>query len=93
MEGISANGSVAETTQWDEWAAEALSFLESKHLLRTLLPIQFEQKDDEIEVFHGLGKWDRAAVEVNVSDSEFQALSCCGNIDNSSGTYVWSIYS
>lgn len=61
---------------WDKWVEETCSYLESKNLLRTLLPIQLpvdlQIKDDEIEVFDGLRQWDRAAVEVDILDSTFQ---------------------
>ncbi|KAK6132215.1 hypothetical protein DH2020_034035 [Rehmannia glutinosa] len=72
---------------WDMWVEEALSKLESLKVLRSLRPIQLpgeiarqstcnetspSNPSQEFQVFDGPREWDRASVEVNISESTFQ---------------------
>ncbi|KAA8533892.1 hypothetical protein F0562_031409 [Nyssa sinensis] len=73
---------------WDYWVEQALSKLELLNLRRSLRPIYLsnnEQRNytgnasenasnsNEFEVFDGLRQWDRASVEVEISESTFQS--------------------
>lgn len=72
---------------WDSWVEEAISKLESLKVLRSLRPIHLpsgvarqsassenfpSNPNQEFHVFDGPHKWDRASVEVNISESTFQ---------------------
>ncbi|KAK4431669.1 8-amino-7-oxononanoate synthase [Sesamum alatum] len=72
---------------WDNWVEESLSKLESLKVLRSLRPIQLangvahqptflenssSNPNQEFQVFDGPCEWDRASVEVNISESTFQ---------------------
>ncbi|PIN07035.1 Glycine C-acetyltransferase/2-amino-3-ketobutyrate-CoA ligase [Handroanthus impetiginosus] len=65
---------------WDTWVEEALSKLESLKVLRSLRPIHLpsgvpenssSNSSHEFQVFDGPHKWDRASVEVNISEFTF----------------------
>lgn len=64
--------------EWDNWVEEAVSKLESLKVLRSLRPIHlirsdsFQTKSDELEFYDGLRQWDRASVEVQISEPTFQ---------------------
>ncbi|KAJ8437647.1 hypothetical protein Cgig2_018437 [Carnegiea gigantea] len=67
--------------KWDEWVEAALSKLESSKLLRSLRPINVSNNINnnnapnfggyDQQVFDGLREWDRASVEVQISESTF----------------------
>ncbi|KAL3647514.1 hypothetical protein CASFOL_008482 [Castilleja foliolosa] len=62
---------------WDTWLEEALSKLESLKVLRSLRPIQLHtisqsNPNQKLQLFDGLNEWDRASVEVNISESTFR---------------------
>ncbi|KAL5569872.1 hypothetical protein UlMin_026447 [Ulmus minor] len=75
-------------SSWDNWVQEALSKLQSLHLLRSLRPIYLRndpQEPTEIqtkasptpfgdayEVFDEMQQWDRSSVEIEISDATFQ---------------------
>ena len=75
-------------SSWDNWVQEALSKLQSLHLLRSLRPIYLRndpQEPTEIqtkasptpfgdayEVFEEMQQWDRSSVEIEISDATFQ---------------------
>uniref|UniRef100_A0A7N0RDE1 Aminotransferase class I/classII large domain-containing protein n=1 Tax=Kalanchoe fedtschenkoi TaxID=63787 RepID=A0A7N0RDE1_KALFE len=67
-----------EIWMWDYWVEEALSRLDALKLTRSLRPVQFanaesgQLTDEEMEVFDGLRQWDRASVEVEISDATFR---------------------
>lgn len=63
---------------WDQWVEEALSKLDSLKLLRSLRPIALPSQDrapngDEYEVFDKLSQWDRASIEVEISENTFRS--------------------
>lgn len=66
--------------EWEKWLDEALSKLESLKLSRSLRPIRIPDVADDrsasiadsVRVFDGPNEWDRASVEVSVSESTFQ---------------------
>ncbi|KAI3458321.1 hypothetical protein Pfo_014984 [Paulownia fortunei] len=72
---------------WDIWVEEALSKLESLKVLRSLRPVHLpsgvarqstssenspSNPNQEFEVFDGPHEWDRASVEVSISEPTFQ---------------------
>ncbi|KAJ8531293.1 hypothetical protein K7X08_026727 [Anisodus acutangulus] len=59
--------------RWKEWVEQAIEKLESLKLLRSLRPIHLSHgtNTDEFEVFDGLRQWDRASVEVEISETTF----------------------
>uniref|UniRef100_A0A5B7BPT3 Aminotransferase class I/classII large domain-containing protein n=1 Tax=Davidia involucrata TaxID=16924 RepID=A0A5B7BPT3_DAVIN len=72
---------------WDYWVEQALSRLELLKLRRSLRPIYLSSNEepkytgiasenasnfDDFEVFDGLRQWDRASVEVEISETTFQ---------------------
>ncbi|KAL3645179.1 hypothetical protein CASFOL_010359 [Castilleja foliolosa] len=62
---------------WDTWLEEALSKLESLKVLRSLRPIQLptisqSNPNRQLQVFDGPHEWDRASVEVNISEPTFR---------------------
>ncbi|XP_071929750.1 8-amino-7-oxononanoate synthase-like isoform X2 [Coffea arabica] len=63
---------------WDYWVAEALLKLESLKVMRSLRPIHLirpesnQTESDELEFYDGLRQWDRASVEVQISETTFQ---------------------
>lgn len=67
--------------KWDEWVEAAVSKLESSKLLRSLRPINVSNNINDNnapnfggydqQVFDGLREWDRASVEVQISESTF----------------------
>ncbi|GER35083.1 8-amino-7-oxononanoate synthase-like protein [Striga asiatica] len=72
---------------WDKWLEEALSKLESLKVLRSLRPIQLPGRvgiqstsgdssraypHEQLPIFDGPTKGDRASVEVNISESTFR---------------------
>lgn len=63
---------------WDYWVEEALLKLDSLKLTRSLRPVQFSNAEsgqllpEEFQVFDGLRQWDRASVEVDISDATFR---------------------
>ncbi|XP_059666923.1 8-amino-7-oxononanoate synthase isoform X1 [Cornus florida] len=74
-------------SSWDYWVEGALSRLESMKIRRSLRPIYlpnieepntFENESenasnsDAFEVFDGLRQWDRASVEMQISEATFQ---------------------
>ncbi|KAL9661838.1 hypothetical protein QQ045_026666 [Rhodiola kirilowii] len=67
-----------ENSTWDYWVEEALLKLDSLKLTRSLRPVQFSNAEsgqlrpEEFEVFDGLRKWDRASVEVDITDATFR---------------------
>ncbi|PON60823.1 Glycine dehydrogenase (decarboxylating) [Parasponia andersonii] len=71
------------TSSWDKWVEDALSKLESLHLLRSLRPIYLRNEpehpikadapiQDEFQVFDEMQQWDRSSVEIQISDATFQ---------------------
>ncbi|KAK6936284.1 Aminotransferase, class I/classII [Dillenia turbinata] len=69
-----------EMNSWDHWVEQALSKLEALQLLRSLRPIHLSQSNsepepintDDLEVFDEMCHWDRASVEVRISEATFQ---------------------
>ncbi|XP_019070041.1 8-amino-7-oxononanoate synthase isoform X2 [Solanum lycopersicum] len=60
---------------WNEWVEQTLDKLEYRKLLRSLRPIHLSDDNshsDEFECFDGLRQWDRASVEVEISETTFQ---------------------
>ncbi|KAL8552488.1 hypothetical protein ACS0TY_001249 [Phlomoides rotata] len=61
---------------WDFWVENAISILESLKVLRSLRPIRLApieaSSSNPNQVFDGPRKWDRASVEVHISESTFQ---------------------
>ncbi|GFQ05066.1 8-amino-7-oxononanoate synthase [Phtheirospermum japonicum] len=62
---------------WDTCLEEALSKLESLKVLRSLRPIQLptisqSNPNQQLQAFDGPHEWDRASVEVNISESTFR---------------------
>ncbi|KAL3524143.1 hypothetical protein ACH5RR_016977 [Cinchona calisaya] len=69
---------------WDFWVEEALSKLQSLKLLRSLRPIHLipfpsqqsnqthKPQDLDLQFYDGLRQWDRASVEVQISEPTFQ---------------------
>lgn len=68
---------------WEVWLDGAVQALEESVLLRSLrplvvppLPLEEEETfalGSEVQTFEGLGPWDRAGVEVEVSHATFQS--------------------
>ncbi|GMH10849.1 hypothetical protein Nepgr_012690 [Nepenthes gracilis] len=79
-----------EISMWDSWVEEAVSKLESSKLLRSVRPINLcgklsnASKLEEFQVFDGLRQWDRASVEVEISDYTFHKwindIPSCGDL-------------
>lgn len=67
-------------SSWDEWVEQALSRLESMKLLMSLSPIHYPYQSFEIgsktdngyQVYDEMHQWDRASVEIEISESTFQ---------------------
>lgn len=64
-------------SSWDHWVEEALSKLQTLRLLRSIRPIylrdeQQNSNTNEFEVFDEMRPWDRASVEVEISEATFQ---------------------
>lgn len=65
---------------WDFWVENAISILHSLKVLRSLRPILLapiepsssNPNQEFLQVFDGPRKWDRASVEVHISESTFQ---------------------
>lgn len=64
---------------WDYWVEGALSKLESLKLLRSLRPIHLSppsescsSESNDFEFYEGLSQWDRASVEIEISEATFQ---------------------
>lgn len=63
---------------WDYWVEDALSKLESLKLLRSLRPIHLPPSEssstesNDFEFYDDLRQWDRASVEVEISEATFQ---------------------
>lgn len=60
---------------WDYWVEGALSKLESLKLLRSLRPIHLSPcsiESNDFEFYEGLSQWDRASVEIEISEATFQ---------------------
>lgn len=63
---------------WENWVEEALTKLESLKVLRSLRPIHLSNhqsgpiESNSHQVFDGPNKWDRAVVEVNISEATFK---------------------
>ncbi|KAJ0832442.1 putative 8-amino-7-oxononanoate synthase [Helianthus annuus] len=65
---------------WDEWVEQALSRLDSMKILRSLRPIHYPnhpfeiepKTDNALQVFDEMRQWDRASVEIEISESTFQ---------------------
>ena len=63
------------TSSWDQWVEEALSKLESLHLLRSLRPIHLPNgavQAHDLQVFDQMRHWDRSTVEIEIADATFQ---------------------
>lgn len=68
---------------WEVWLDGAVQALEESVLLRSLRPLvlppsSLEEGEtvalgSEVQTFEGLGPWDRAGVEVEVSHATFQS--------------------
>ena len=69
---------------WEVWLDGAVQALEESVLLRSLRPLvlppsPLEEEEEtsalrsEVQTFEGLGPWDRAGVEVEVSHATFQS--------------------
>ncbi|KAL3521403.1 hypothetical protein ACH5RR_019552 [Cinchona calisaya] len=74
---------------WDKWAEEALSKLESLKVLRSLRPIHLipsQTQSDELVFYDGMRQWDRASVEVQISEPTYQKwlqdISSAGDEDD-----------
>ncbi|KAL1559307.1 8-amino-7-oxononanoate synthase [Salvia divinorum] len=65
-----------ELNGWEMWVEEAIAKLHSLKILRSLRPIHqsapIHNPDHEFQVFDGPNKWDRASVELQISQSTFQ---------------------
>ncbi|KAH6821742.1 biotin F [Perilla frutescens var. hirtella] len=64
-----------EGNGWEMWVGEAIAKLHSLKVLRSLRPIHqhasIPNPDQQFRVFDGPNKWDRASVEVTISQSTF----------------------
>jgi hypothetical protein len=86
---------------WGDWLEQALQALQSSMLLRSLRPLAPAEvavaagdckssratatDTPSFQTFQGLGTWDRAAVEVEVSHATFQ---CWNQESPSTGSFV-----